>query len=109
MSKITARDKVIEATQFLMAGRGYSATTVDEIISLAGVSKGSVYHAFKSKEELAITALEDYKRKGWNIVAYGPYKDEPDPVKRAIRFVKHIERKAPRRRSDQIHAPMSRS
>jgi TetR/AcrR family transcriptional repressor of nem operon len=95
MNKITAKDKIIEAAQFLMTGRGYSATTVDEIIDLAGVSKGSVYHSFKSKEELAITALEDYERKGWDILANGPYKDEPDPVKRAIGFVKFIEKKAP--------------
>lgn len=95
MTKVTAKQKAIEAAQQLMTSGGYSATTVDEIISLAGVSKGSVYHAFKSKEELAITALEDYERRGWEIVANGPYVKEQDPVKRALRFVKHIENKAP--------------
>jgi TetR/AcrR family transcriptional repressor of nem operon len=95
MAKVTAKQKAIEAAQHLMTGRGYSATTVDDIINLAGVSKGSVYHAFKSKEELAITALEDYERRGWKIVANGPYTKETDPVKRALAFVKHIEKKAP--------------
>ncbi len=94
MSKITAKDKVIDAAQQLMTGRGYSATTVDEIVGLAGVAKGSFYHAFKSKEELAITALEDYEREGWNIVANGPYRDERDPVRRVIAFIEHIELKA---------------
>jgi len=95
MAKVTAKQKAIEAAQQLMTSGGYSATTVDEIINLAGVSKGSVYHAFKSKEELAITALEDYERRGWEIVANGAYVKEQDPVKRALRFVQHIEKKAP--------------
>lgn len=95
MTKVTAKQKAIEATQQLMTSNGYSATTVDEIIKLAGVSKGSVYHAFKSKEELAITALEDYEQRGWEIVANGPYAKIEDPVKRALAFVKHIESKAP--------------
>jgi len=95
MTKMTAKQKAIEAAQELMTSGGYSATTVDEIISKAGVSKGSIYHAFKSKEELAITALEDYEEKGWEIVANGPYAEEPDPVKRAVSFVEFIEKKAP--------------
>lgn len=95
MAKVTAKQKAIEAAQQLMTSNGYSATTVDEIINLAGVSKGSVYHAFKSKEDLAITALEDYERRGWDIVASGPYTKIEDPVKRAIAFMKHIENKAP--------------
>jgi TetR/AcrR family transcriptional repressor of nem operon len=95
MAKVTAKQKAIQAAQQLMTSGGYSATTVDEIISLAGVSKGSVYHAFKSKEELVISALEDYVGRGWEIVAHGPYVNEQDPVKRALRFVQHIEKKSP--------------
>ena len=94
MAKVTAKQKAIEAAQHLMTTGGYAATTIDEIISLAGVSKGSVYHAFKSKEELAITALEDYERRGWEIVGKGSYLDIEDPVERALALVRHIERKA---------------
>jgi TetR/AcrR family transcriptional repressor of nem operon len=95
MAKVTAKQKAIEAAQQLMTSGGYSATTVDDIIKLAGVSKGSVYHAFKSKEELALTALEEYERQGWEIVSKGSYVNESDPVKRAISFIKHVEKKAP--------------
>jgi TetR/AcrR family transcriptional repressor of nem operon len=95
MTKTTAKQKAIAAAQELMTSGGYSATTVDEIINLAGVSKGSVYHAFKSKEALAITALEDYEQKGWEILANGPYVKEADPIKRAVAFVTFIENKAP--------------
>ena len=64
MQKQTAKEKVILASQRLMMAQGYTATTVDEIVAAAGVAKGSFYHAFKSKEELALAALDDYFRRG---------------------------------------------
>ena len=91
--KLNTKQKVIMATQELMTSRGYSATTVDEIIKYAGVSKGGFYHAFKSKEELTLVALEDYEEKGWAIVASGPYADIEDPVKRALAFIQFLEDK----------------
>lgn len=92
--KINVRQKVITAAQELMTSRGYSATSVDEIIKHAGVSKGGFYHAFKSKEELTIVALEDYKKKGWAIVANGSYAEIEDPVERALAFIRFIEAKS---------------
>ena len=92
--KTNAKQKVITAAQELMTIRGYAATTVDDIIKLAGVAKGSFYHAFKSKEDLAIAALEDYVKKGTAIVANGPYVNIEDPVERALAFISFIEQKS---------------
>lgn len=78
-----------------MTTRGYSATSVDDIIKSAGVAKGSFYHAFKSKEDLAITALEDYEQRGWQLIAAGPYTQEADPVKRVLQFLDFIEELGP--------------
>ena len=94
LKKTNAKQKVIAAAQELMTTRGYSATTVDDIIKHAGVAKGSFYHAFKSKEELAIVALEDYEKKGWAIVANGPYGAIEDPAERALAFIQFIEEKS---------------
>ena len=91
MAKLTAREKVITAAQELMTGRGYSATSVDTIVQKAGVAKGSFYHAFKSKEELALVALEDYAIKGWQALAAGPYREIKDPIERALAFVDFLE------------------
>lgn len=56
----STRSKLVSAMRELSLTKGYEATRVDEVISLAGVSKGSFYHHFKSKEELALAALESY-------------------------------------------------
>lgn len=73
-----------------MTGRGYSATTVDSIVERAGVAKGSFYHAFKSKEELALAALEDYAATTWKVLAAGPYRDQQDPALRALGFLDYM-------------------
>lgn len=41
------------------AEKGYHATTVDEIAARAGLSKGALYHHFKSKQDLFVSLLEE--------------------------------------------------
>lgn len=49
-------DKAIE----LFAEHGYHATGIDRIAEEANVSKKTMYHHFRSKEELIIAALKQY-------------------------------------------------
>jgi methylmalonyl-CoA mutase N-terminal domain/subunit len=61
------RDRVFEAALGLFAEKGYHATSVDEILREAGVSKGGFYHHFKSKEDVLYAIKEtfaDYVRRG---------------------------------------------
>lgn len=95
MSRTTAREKLLLAAQALMTTRGYSATSVDDIIKTAEVAKGSFYHAFKSKEDLAIAALEDYERRGLELIQQGAYTQERDPVQRLLQFLDFIEAAGP--------------
>jgi TetR/AcrR family transcriptional repressor of nem operon len=94
MAKTSAREKVIEASIQLMTGRGYAATTVDDIVKQAGVAKGSVYHSFKSKEEMVIASLEYYLAQGLEILAKGPFQEIDEPVDKALAFVQHVEDKS---------------
>jgi AcrR family transcriptional regulator len=56
------RRRVIEqAATELFAQRGYAATTVDDIVQAAGVTKPMLYRHFESKQELCITLLERYR------------------------------------------------
>lgn len=49
------KDKIIAASWELFSKQGYEATTIDNIISLAGISRGTFYHHFSGKEELLFT------------------------------------------------------
>src|SRR5688572_30426488 len=59
-----ADERLMHAATELIWENSYGATSVDDICKAAGVKKGSFYHFFKSKSELAIAALEaDWKKK----------------------------------------------
>jgi len=53
-----ARERLISAVGQLFCESGYHGTTIDAICLRAGVRKGTFYHFFASKEELAIASLE---------------------------------------------------
>ena len=93
-AKTTARDKLLEAACELMLERGYAATTVDDICSHAGVSKGSFYHFFDSKEELGLAALEQYYEEGSSRLMTGPFVQEQDPQRKLLGFLRHTEENA---------------
>jgi TetR/AcrR family transcriptional repressor of nem operon len=46
---------------------GYVASSVEDICNAAGVSKGAFFHHFKSKEDLALAALEQWKNAACSI------------------------------------------
>jgi AcrR family transcriptional regulator len=55
----SARARVLDAAVELFARQGYDATSVAEVIGLAGVAKGGFYHHFPSKEALLYEVYGD--------------------------------------------------
>jgi TetR/AcrR family transcriptional repressor of nem operon len=54
------RENILATGQRLMAGKGYSAVGLNEILTGAGVPKGSFYHYFGSKDAFGEALLENY-------------------------------------------------
>ncbi|KAE8765900.1 TetR/AcrR family transcriptional regulator [Georgenia thermotolerans] len=50
---------VIAAAITVMSQKGYAATSIQEVADRVGVLKGSLYHYFRSKEELLFRILEE--------------------------------------------------
>jgi TetR/AcrR family transcriptional repressor of nem operon len=72
-----------------MLSKGYAATSVDEICDAAGVSKGSFYHFFRTKEELGLAVLDAFHIRNGGILAEG-VKESEDPVGRSLALVDHL-------------------
>ncbi len=89
-TRATARDKLLDGARKLMLAKGYPATTVDDICAEAGVSKGSFYHFFGSKEELGIAVLESFARQAARVLR-GPYLEVSDPIERARGYLRHVD------------------
>ena len=54
------RQKLIDTAKDLIWTSSYGAVSVDDICRSAGVKKGSFYHYFPSKQDLALAAMEEY-------------------------------------------------
>lgn len=58
--KIPARRRILDAAIKLIRTNGYNATTVDELCTEAGVTKGAFFHHFKSKDDLGTAAARHW-------------------------------------------------
>jgi TetR/AcrR family transcriptional repressor of nem operon len=54
------RQLILDSGRALILGKGFTAVGLNEILTSAGVPKGSFYHYFKSKEQFGNALLEDY-------------------------------------------------
>jgi TetR/AcrR family transcriptional repressor of nem operon len=83
-----ADQRLMEAALSLLWGESYGAVTVDDICRRADVRKGSFYHFFESKSDLAVKALS----RMWT--DYRPLLDEmfaPEisPIERIRNYCQH--------------------
>jgi AcrR family transcriptional regulator len=52
--------ELLEAALYVFAERGYASTRLEDIAATVGVTKGTIYHYFATKEELLVRAIEHY-------------------------------------------------
>jgi TetR/AcrR family transcriptional repressor of nem operon len=76
--------KLVDAGMNLMRARGYTATTVDDICSAAGVTKGGFFHYFKSKDEIAQAALAHFHEGKSKDYEDAPFRKLADPLDRVF-------------------------
>lgn len=60
------KQKVMEAAQQLFIEKGYSATSIQDILTESGISKGTFYNYFSSKNELLISIFEKINEEAEN-------------------------------------------
>lgn len=65
------RQGILDVGQRIMAAKGYSAVGLNEILTAAGVPKGSFYHYFSSKDAFGEALLDSY---------FTTYLDELDQI-----------------------------
>ena len=80
-----SRNRLLAATIDLVRANGYAATRVEDICAAAGVTKGSFFHHFASKEELAAAAGEHWGERSMQLFAQAPYLRKPDALDPGIR------------------------
>jgi TetR/AcrR family transcriptional repressor of nem operon len=56
------REKLLATAESLVLERGFAATSLDDILSATGFTKGAFFHHFKGKADLARALVERYRK-----------------------------------------------
>jgi len=87
IAKSDAKSKLLDAALSLIRTKGYSATSVDELCTAAGVTKGAFFHHFKSKVELGVAAADHWSKMTTVLFAQAHYHTHPDPLERFLAYI----------------------
>jgi len=79
---VPTRQRIIDAAQLLFHRHGYEKTSLSDILAKAGANSGSLYYAFKSKEELLLAVLDSYVDKLYPMVMDPAFARTKDPIER---------------------------
>ena len=82
-----SKTKLLQAAIRVIRVKGYTATRVEDVCEAAGLTKGSFFHHFDSKDELALAAA-DYWIEGTEAqFGSASYHQLADPLERLLAYV----------------------
>jgi TetR/AcrR family transcriptional regulator, transcriptional repressor for nem operon len=79
--------RFLDAAILVIRTKGYEATTIEDICTFARLTKGSFFHHFKSKEELAVAVAEHWGAATGGLFASAPYQVFSDPLDRLLAYI----------------------
>jgi TetR/AcrR family transcriptional regulator, transcriptional repressor for nem operon len=86
-SQHESKTRLLDAALRLVRTKGYEATTVDDVCEAAGLTKGSFFHHFEGKEELAVAAARHFGEMAESVFSAAPYRKLDDPLARLLGYV----------------------
>ena len=88
------KEKLLGAAQEVMLEKGFPSTTVEDICEKAGVTKGSFFHYFVSKEALGKEALEYYISQSQRDLQAAAFHQKKDPLQRINGYIDYLVQKS---------------
>ena len=85
------RSRLLDAAYELMLSQGYAATGVSEICTRAGVSKGSFYHFFETKQQCAMEMIDRHMAQAQEMMDASIDLSGAAPDERGIAYVRGME------------------
>lgn len=85
--RLPSKTRLLNAALYAIRAKGYAATTLDDICHDAGVTKGSFFHHFRSKDDLALAAVAHWNAMSADLFTAAPYHDARDPLARVLGYV----------------------
>jgi TetR/AcrR family transcriptional regulator, transcriptional repressor for nem operon len=83
----TSQTKLLDATLKVVRTKGYHAARIGDICSAAGVTKGSFFHHFDSKDDLALAAAAHWREHVSDTFANAAYNTVSDPLDQLLAYL----------------------
>lgn len=86
----TTRDRLLDAAEEMIKDRGFAATSIDRIIENAGVTKGTFFYHFKTKNDLAHALIDRFAAGDREVLEANMARAEKlsdDPLQQLLIFV----------------------
>ena len=84
---LPGKTRILDAAVKLIRAKGFNATTVDDLCAEAGVTKGSFFHHFKSKDELGVAAARHWTNITAPLFEGAPYHQPERPLDRVLAYI----------------------
>lgn len=82
-----SRTRFLDVALKVIRSKGYTGTSVEDICSAAGLTKGSFFHHFSSKQELGVAAADYWSQLTDAFFAAAPYQSIEDPLQRLLGYL----------------------
>ena len=82
-----SKEKLLDAALQVIRTKGYTATRIEDICEAAGLTKGSFFHHFRSKEDLAVAAAEHWSAVTAALFQAAPFHRHADPLDRVLGYI----------------------
>lgn len=89
--KKTSREEILKHSIKLFKINGYYNTSMANIASACGLIKGSIYHHFKSKEEIGLESLKYIHKYFEDNIYKIAYQDDLTPKRKVRKFIQKID------------------
>ncbi|MEO8242758.1 MAG: TetR/AcrR family transcriptional regulator [bacterium] len=82
-----SRAKLIAAMTDVAREKGYHATRIEDVCAAAGVTKGSFFHHFASREDLGLAAAEAWRQNTGTLFAEAEFNHPARPLDRLLGYI----------------------
>lgn len=100
------RNEILDTAEMLFETKGYSNTTVNDILREVNIAKGTFYYYFKSKEEVLDAVIERHLEKGLERAEAVKKRKDLSPAEKLTQVVLVLRMAGPKSEVvDELHKP----
>lgn len=89
---LQTRERLIHAAMSLFREKGYTSTSVADILTAAGANSGSLYHYFPTKQDVLLTVLDRYLEGIHPMLLAPAWEKVTDPIERVFALLDRYRR-----------------